>query len=686
MFTYIILSIGIIFGAYNHIFSYKMAGIIFITSAISIFICKKFADQKTNLLQFLLIFICGYSYSTFRFDYRMSDQLTQSLSQINLIGYINSPIQAKNNFYQTTFHITEGSFANKDIILRYENEKQSLQSGYNYKIQVNLQPIIQGYNEDGFNSGLYLFSKNIFATSYLKINPQKLNKNFTFGSIVNNIRVSIIQYLSKAIGSQKYNGLFIAMVTGYQGEISTQEWELYRQTGISHLVSVSGLPLEIITISFAFVFSMICKIIPTTKTPKQVITVYASIIFAASYAFISGFGIPTQRVLFMIIITGYMLVNRTYISLMYKLIISFTLVLLFDPFAIFSVGFWFSYILIASMFIVITLYKKSHKIKLWLIMQLAVALSTVPLSLYYFSSASISSPLANLWAIPIIGNMLTPMMFICSILHITPLVKLLCWLLGYSMIPLESLANIPMYWQTKPNLANVLLSYLGIILLITPLPFRGKNIFSWLLIISIALSYEDNKLRTGQAKITLLSNQTAGYALIKTQNHNILVINQNKTDNINDNFARVVLPYLHAKNINKIDGLFSNQNESKLIMYMINNGIKIININESSIILDDVGITKVQDNNAMALRVKTKINTSYIGNCLKTNIDSVNNMLILMPYKSCQWILDGNYNNLVINTDYEHKHEVDFILNNLNLETKNAISLYKGNSTDIMIY
>ncbi|MDD3266660.1 MAG: ComEC/Rec2 family competence protein [Burkholderiales bacterium] len=685
MLTYIILSLGIIFGAYHHIIPYQIAGSIFILSTLSIFLCKKYANPKTNLIKLGLIFICGYSYSTFRFDYRASEQLTQSISQINLNGYVNSPTQIKNDFYQTIFHITDGKFKGKDIILYYNGESNTMQPTYNYKIKASLQAIKSGYNEEGFDNGQYLFAKNIFAKSYLKIKPQKLDKNYSFNSIVNGIRVSIIQYLNQTLASQKYSGLFIAMVTGYQGEISTQEWDIYRQTGISHLVSVSGLPLGIITISFAFIFNLLCKVFPTSKIPRQVLTAYASIIFAAFYAFISGFGIPTQRVLFMIIIASYMLINRNHISLMYKLIISLSLVLLFDPFAIFSIGFWFSYILIATMFIVTTLYSKSNTLKLWFIMQLAVALSTIPLSLYYFSSTSISSPLANLWAIPIIGNILTPLMFICSILHITPIVTLLCYLLNYAMVAIEILSDIPMYWQTKPNLANVLLSYLGIILLITPLPFRGKNIFAGLLIISIIFSYQKNKLSNGQASITLFSNQNIGYAIITTQNQYSLVINRNNNENINKNFASVVLPYLHAKNINKIDHFFSNQNESALIKDIINNNIEIININKSLVKFDDIQIAKTQNGKAMSLQVKTKLNTSYIGNCLKTDTQDLNNIFILMPQKSCQWVLDGKYDNLIINTDYEHKHEVDFILNNLSLDAENAENLYQANSTSIII-
>lgn len=690
MLIYLFLSVGVIYGQIYHLsLRYSLILLVDTITALvtSHIINSQNHNSKTiNCANLFFILLIAFSYSNLRFIYRQIHQLEEPISKLSAVGFLNSPAKLSNGRYQAIFQITKGKFSGENFILSYP-ESYAIKSGTDYSLNINLYPINKTVNPEAFDYQQYLLAKNISATGVINEFPQKLKPNYSLSSQITKTRINLINYLQVTLHGQKYAGFFIALVTGYQGLIPNEQWDIFRHTGINHIISISGLHITLATTLFVYLISILINYLPQIQTPKQIIIAWCGVFFATIYALLAGFSIPTQRALYMIIVAAYLLANRRYIPLLYQLLISLAIVLIIDPFAIFSIGFWFSYLLVAAIFISIaTRTPELSKFKEWLRLQIVITICGIPLSIYYFSSASISSPIANLWAIPVIGNIFTPAVLLSSVLHIPLIIKFVSTMLTYSLIPIEYLSLIPLYWQIKPNLASVILSYCGLVLFMLPFPFKGKNFIAIILIVNILFTIRLHEQIAGTARIHVFSNQSVGFALISTKKHNLLIINHNQPEDISKQFNATVMPYLNSQQIKVFDYIISNQTESNLLDKLheykfVINELQI----ESNINIDGVEFNLFREDNQLALLLKTQNATNYIGNCLAINNPlDVNNLFILMPFKNCNWIIDGNYRNLVINSNYKQQRQMDFIINNLNLNAEKVINLYNNSAINFM--
>lgn len=688
MLNYLVLSSGIIYGQLITL-SIRHSLILFLV-AISLLAISLWSASRhpfIRLINVLLIAMIAIGYSSLRLELRKSNLITQPINKITFTGYLKSPPTTNEFGTKAIIEITTGEFKAQNILLNYP-ESTIIEAGHNYLLTVNLRPLNTSSNPDAFDYQQYLITQNIMASGQLIAPPLKMDANYSFYSQVTRIRTHLINYLYNVLHEQKYAGFFIALVTGYQGLIPTEQWDIFRRTGITHIVSISGLHVTLATAIFIYLINIVINYLPPRKTPRQIIVAWSAVFFATLYAFLAGFSIPTQRSLYMIIIAAYLLTNRRYIPLLYQLIISLAIVLILDPFAIYSIGFWFSYLLIAAIFITLaTQQPKTSKIRAWLRMQLIITICGIPLSLYFFSSASLISPIANLWAIPVIGSIFTPAVLVASVSHLSWLILLVGKLLNLALIPIEYLAKLPLYWQAKPNLASVLLCYIGLILLTIPLPWRSKNLVAAALILNVAFATRNNnELIATHAQIHAFSNPNIGFALISTKQNQILVINHNSPDDSSKAFINSVLPYLNAQHITTLNYVLSNQDESSLLQTIVQQNITVQNTSlpEYSYV-DGVTISMVNHKNDFAMLVKTHSELNYIGNCLLPNDShSINNLFILMPKLKCSWVLDGNYNNLVINYNFQQQRSIDSIVNNLHLVTTNLYTLPNSGGINII--
>lgn len=690
MLIYLFLSVGVIYGQIYHLsLRYSLILLVATITALitSHIINSQNHNSKTiNCANLFFILLIAFSYSNLRFIYRQIHQLEEPISKLSAVGFLNSPAKLNNSRYQATFQITAGKFSGENFILSYP-ESYIIKLGTNYSLNITLHPINKTINPEAFDYQQYLLAKNISATGTINEYPQKLKPNYSLSSQITKARINLIDYLQVTLNGQKYAGFFIALVTGYQGLIPNEQWDIFRHTGINHIISISGLHITLATTLFVYLISVLINYLPQRQTPKQITIAWCGVFFATIYALLAGFSIPTQRALYMIIVAAYLLTNRRYIPLIYQLLISLAIVLIIDPFAVLSIGFWFSYLLVAAIFITIaTRTPESSKFKDWLRLQIIITICGIPLSLYYFSSVSISSPVANLWAIPVIGNIFTPAVLVSSVLHVPLIIKLVSTLLTYSLIPIEYLARIPLYWQIKPNLASVILSYCGLALLMLPFPFNGKNFIAVALIANILFTAKFHEQIAGTARIHAFSNQSVGFALISTKEHNLLIINHNQPEDITKQFNNTVMPYLNSQQIKNFDYLISNQTESNLLDELNKHRFVINNLQmESNINIDGVEFNISKEEHQLALLVKTQNTLNYLGNCLLVdNITDINNLFILMPLKSCNWIIDGNYKNLVINNGYKQQRQMDFITNNLNLNAEKITNLYNNSAINVL--
>lgn len=686
MLSYLCISLGIISAQFFHLPQF-IAFILLIGCAGS-YCWLRFKSPIANLqlgrgITWAVLFVGCLAYADLRISARLAGVIKEPISQLTVKAHLIAPIQDKNSYLQGQIQIDSGSFKGQNMLLFFQ-PNTALLPQYQYQLTLNIRPLNIPSNFYAFNYQQYLVAQNITANASLVGHPQVQKTSYTPSALINTQRVKLINYLQKTLADKQYAGLVIALVTGYQNLIPADQWAVFKNSGITHIVSISGLHITLVAGMFVLLINFLLKLLPPTRIPRQIILVWAGVLVALAYSLLAGFTIPTQRTFYQLLVMAYLLSRRSYLPLINKLGLTLVVVLLMDPFASFSIGFWFSFIIVATIFIVISNYARiSSKLALWVRMHCFITLVSVPLSLFLFACFPPISFVANLWAIPVIGNIMTPVIVVASLFHLSWIIILCADILNYAMLPIEYLAKTQPYHQQTPNLLVVILAYLGIILLLIPRSLAGKNILGLILFASLFFVNNRTDLRYGELQINAFANSKSGYVIAQTQKHNLLIIAGNDATKTNQQLSMTVLPYLTSQNIQQIDYLITNQSESEIKDILEHNQIQVAAAKlDVSSNLDGVEIENSPFENQIALRFREHNgNLSYIGSGYQPfGEQDWQNIVIAYPLMPLKWLYQEHIINLLLNYPQVQSRSIHALTDNINLDAKNIYDLPQDGS------
>ena len=241
------------------------------------------------------------------------------------------------------------------------------------------------------------------------INIKKYNKcNEDLLCKLNNIPVQIFNKLEENIGKRKA-ALVVSVSLGYREFLDSEDEEDMRDLGIIHAISVSGLHV-------ALVFG-VCKRFFSDKT---------SLVISFIYVLITGAEFSSLRsILMIVILVTAKNSNKNYYSIV-SLLLSATINILIQPYAIFNLGFILSYvstigILLFSKRIRNKLRNIPHCISSTIAISLAAQIFTIPIIIVIFGEVSITFIIGNMLIVPLLniiiylGNLLIIFSFSDSI-------------------------------------------------------------------------------------------------------------------------------------------------------------------------------------------------------------------------------------------------------------------------------
>ena len=651
--------------------------------------CKtNFCSQRQfHWLLALSLIILGFSYASLKINWRLQHLIQQPISQLTLQGYLSTPATLKDNdYYQAEFSITHGALSGQKILLYYPTQEQ-LSAGKIYQFSANLQPLNLVTNFAAFDYGQYLIAQDISASAFMQGSAELIKTSYAPSAQLNRLRVNLINYLDTTLVGQKYAGLAIALVTGYQQFIPSTQWSTFKNSGIIHIVSISGLHITLVALLAVFILSLILRyVLPPSKIPQQIILAWLGVCVALAYSLLAGFSIPTQRTFYLLLLMAYLITRRRYIPLLNKLSITLSIILILDPFACRNIGFWFSFSLVATIFAMQSAYQQhSSKVLFWLKLQLAMLLVSLPLTLFLFSSYPLIASVANLWAIPILGNLLTPLILVSSLSHWSWLIQFSVQLLNYAMLPIEYLATISPYRQAQPDLITLLISYLGVILILLPKAFKGKNYLGLIMFCALLMVVPSQRPNYSETQIIAFSNPKAGFTLLQTQQHNLLIILSRDSQQLSKQLEYTLLPYLQAQHINQIDYLIVNQPESANIAKLLQSqDITILNQTlPDNLNLDGVNLQWSQNHEQLALISQGHAETSYIGTGYQPfNQTHWDNVVIGLALAKLDWLFSSQLGNLLINYAKDDR-ATKALLDNINLPATHSYDLTQSGSQKI---
>jgi competence protein ComEC len=181
-----------------------------------------------------------------------------------------------------------------------------------------------------------------------------------------------------------------------------------------------------------------------------------------------------------------------------------------------------------------------------------VTLLLIPLGALFFQQTSLSSPLANLIAIPLVTYAIVPLVLLATLTGFSWPLPLASGLLALLLTFLESLQTLPALPLASPEPLSVVLAGFGVFWLLAPaMPAR------WLgLVLLLPIFFPlTPPLHPGEFRLTVLDVGQGQAVLVQTAGHNLLVDAGPDFHGAGDAGERMVVPALRALGVSQIDAL-----------------------------------------------------------------------------------------------------------------------------------
>ena len=122
-------------------------------------------------------------------------------------------------------------------------ELPALRAGQRWQLTLRLKRPHGLSNPHGFDYELYLFEQGVRATGSVRTVHDTPNRLLGDGEghVVDRLRQSVRDAITARVADASSAGVLAALAVGDQAAIERDDWALYRQTGVAHLMSISGI-------------------------------------------------------------------------------------------------------------------------------------------------------------------------------------------------------------------------------------------------------------------------------------------------------------------------------------------------------------------------------------------------------------------------------------------------------------
>jgi competence protein ComEC len=525
--------------------------------------------------RYLLAFFIGYLWALLAAHSYLQQRLDAQWQGEDLLitGQVSGLVDQGTRSVRFNFSVDDVRYQDEPVdgfkpqLLRlsWYHTHESIQPGQRWQLQVRLKPPHGMLNPGGFDYEKWLFQQGIHATGYVR--RSESNRQLDGASWhIDGLRQQLIQQISAALDSP-HQGLLHALSVGYKANMTPQHWQVMIDTGTSHLMAISGLHIGLVAGMVFFLARLLVPVWLLRFISKQQFAALLSLLAAGFYAALAGFAVPTQRAFVMLLVVLIALLLKRPAFSLNTLALALLAVLLLDPLAPLSAGFWLSFI--AVLLIAVIIGGRVAQQGGWLQglrLQWLIALSMLPISVLLFQQGSLVSPLANMLMIPLVGLLIVPMLLIASLLGAMPLIPLSTSLstllfnvagqiMDLAWPVLEWLAQLPLasWQQASLPLSHSLPGLLGGLLLILPRGFPLKAA-GWILLLPM-LFYQAPRPQPGEIRLQLLDVGQGLSVLVQTRDHTLLYDAGVRRSERFDLGRLVIEPLLRHQGITSLDRL-----------------------------------------------------------------------------------------------------------------------------------
>lgn len=493
---------------------------------------------------------------------------------------------------------------------------EPVQAGERWRLRVRLKAPHGHMNPRGFDYELWLWEQGIRATGHVRTrakDPPPLRLARTGWHPIEGWRQSVRErLLTRLTGpgtdadAARRAGVLAALVVGDQAAIDRSDWDVFRATGVAHLMSISGLHVTMFAwlasacVGWVWRRSALWGFAGPVRCPAVHVGAVSGLMLAGLYALFSGWGLPAQRTLLMLLVVVVLRISARQWHGALVWLTACAVVLVWDPWALLQPGFWLSFVAVGVLMATDpngdrraggappwqvgdapTWREDARELPVWhrfganlgldgstllgqrllalLREQATVSLALAPLTLLFFGQVSLVGLLANLLAIPWITLVVTPLAMLGMLG--TGFWELASWALQPLSSLLGTLSDWPLASLTRPMppWGLAMLSLVGAWGLVLRVPWSWKLLC--LPLLWPVLFWSEPRPVHGQFELLAADVGQGNAVLVRTARHSLLYDAGPRYSAESDAGHRVLVPLL-AQMGERLDVLMLSHRDS----------------------------------------------------------------------------------------------------------------------------
>lgn len=419
------------------------------------------------------------------------------------------------------------------------------------------------------NQGSMLYHRHLIAQNLQSLGNIRNGHRLTATPTV---RQRWVTELQRALVDVPLAGVLLALLVGERFALSQEQWLVVQQSGLAHLLAISGMHLSLVT-GFAFVLAWQLLGRSTYQRRRResmnlwVLTPWIALPLALCYAWLAGFAIATLRALLMLLVLWWHKAHAHRVSSWRILLRAVVVVIWVQPMAPLSLGFWLS---VGAVLCILFMnwrwpnYRgRFAKFRALWRFEWLITLLFVPVMAATFGGVASAAALTNLVIVPLVSFWVLPLGLVGLGFAVFEQLAWAQWWLTLASWPLaklwptiSSLATQPWQWLPAAQLPSWPWLALTVALVVLPLRWRWRLLsasvvsFAWLITTAIppAAGYKLHVLDVEQGSAIVLERQGKAF----------LIDTGASWQGYGSMAERVILPFLAARRLHPEVGFITH--------------------------------------------------------------------------------------------------------------------------------
>ncbi|WP_368743684.1 ComEC family protein [Enterobacter asburiae] len=293
-------------------------------------------------------------------------------------------------------------------------------AGQRWSMTLRLRPVHGELNDGGYDSQRSAFARH-----------QTLSGRFTRAELVDgrcSLRAQYLMSLQNRLSAYRWGAVILGLGMGERLDVPREIKDLMRETGTLHLMAISGLHIALAA-SLAWLLARGIQFLLPSHYIHWQMPLLAGLCFAAFYAWLTGLQPPALRTVIALAVLAMLRIAARQWSPWQVWGCCIAAILISDPLAILSQSLLLSAFAVAALifwfqWLPLPGWRRVRRIRPLLnliYLQVGMLMLLMPLQVLIFHGFSISSLVANLFAVPLVTFVSVPLILLGMLLHLLPL-------------------------------------------------------------------------------------------------------------------------------------------------------------------------------------------------------------------------------------------------------------------------